>query len=1382
MEPSEKGTKAVSPGTRNETDNRAASADSLKKSSSLYALSFLVLTTVVAGFIWNDLHGAYRDTLAGWDVQLSSAAEARVRVMALWRKDRRRDIELIIRNPLTTHLLSTSGSAGRSRATQQGVEKELEAVRQSFGYLAGVTLDSHCRIAAQVGIRPEMAQAVYDACQQVKPSDNMRVDGFGMERGHLWVIYSVPVNAGLQALPQAQASPRKLGVVAMVSDPWKDITPLIAFESFPTRTSETLILWKNLSEAFIFSPRRSAQGVESVFRRPLDGESFESRVARECDVAFGEFIDYRGVRVLGVARRISATGDGLARKVDWDEALSPYFRRAVLDVLVGALCLLLLGSVMVAQHRHAAVRDFQERFRQQEALRERDRQYRVLFESAAEGILLIRDGHCVDCNQKALELFGCGREHLIGTAPSALSPPQQPNGRDSLEEAREKAKLALAGQTLHFEWQHRRCDGTPFEAEVTLSRLEIVGEAHLLAMVRDVTEQKRAREALRESEAELKEALLAAQMGVWEWTQATDSVTWDENLYRIAGRDPKLPAPSYQEQSRIYTPVSWERLKTAVENTLSAGTPYELDLEMVRPDGSKRWLIARGEPRRDASGRITRLRGTVQDVTERKRAEEALRESDQRYKDFISHSHEGVWRVELEQPIPINLPAEEAVRKLLQYGTMAECNESHAHIMGFSTAQDVVGRHLGELVPATEEERMASFRAAARGGWQSRTVEFQGRDNTGALKHFLRTEIPIVQNGMLERVWGITRDVTELRQAEEALRESEARFRATFENAGIGMALVDLEGHPLKSNPTLRQLLGYGEEELSRMAFTEFTHPADRELDWGLYSELAAGMRDRYEIEKRYIKKDGQVMWGLLTVSSVKGRHGRPAYAVGMVQDITERKRAEEELRESEERYRRLFEVESDAIHLVEVDTARILDVNAAAVKMYGYSREEFQSLTAPEVSAEPEKTRAAITHEWTRAELRWHRKKDGTVFPVEITGNSFVYQGRRIHVATIRDITERQRAEEALRQSEQRYKDFMTHSHEGVWRLGLEQPIPIDLPAEEILERLLQYGYMAECNLAHARNFGFSTPEEMVGTRLHDLIPSSDPERLEAFRGEARRGWVDRTVEFRSRDKAGKIRHFLRTEIPIIENGMLVHVWGITRDVSELKRAEEERQRSLEQLRALAARLQSVREEERKRVAREIHDQLGQALTAIKIDFSSLVHELPAGDKQLSKRTSSILKLVNESIQAVRRIATELRPGMLDDLGLVATIEWAGEEFESRTGIKCRLDLPRGDIAIDPERATAIFRIFQETLTNVARHAEASEVEVRMAKGDGDLTLEVHDNGKGISEDKLLSGKSLGILGMRERAMLLGGELTISGPPGNGTTVRVRIPDPRRT
>jgi signal transduction histidine kinase len=234
----------------------------------------------------------------------------------------------------------------------------------------------------------------------------------------------------------------------------------------------------------------------------------------------------------------------------------------------------------------------------------------------------------------------------------------------------------------------------------------------------------------------------------------------------------------------------------------------------------------------------------------------------------------------------------------------------------------------------------------------------------------------------------------------------------------------------------------------------------------------------------------------------------------------------------------------------------------------------------------------------------------------------------------------------------------------------------------------------------------------------------------------------------------------------------------GIARDITERKRAEEELQRSFDRLRGLATRLQSIREEERKRVARDIHDQLGQALTALKINLSSLIRDLPADKKQGSE---SVLNLIDQTIQSVRRISTELRPGILDDLGLVAAVEWAGEEFEARTRTKCRLDLPPKDISINQERATALFRILQETLTNVARHASATQVNIRLTQEEGRLILEIRDNGKGVSEEQLSAGGALGILGMRERALLLGGELIISGAPGQGTVVSVWIPEARQ-
>jgi signal transduction histidine kinase len=230
-----------------------------------------------------------------------------------------------------------------------------------------------------------------------------------------------------------------------------------------------------------------------------------------------------------------------------------------------------------------------------------------------------------------------------------------------------------------------------------------------------------------------------------------------------------------------------------------------------------------------------------------------------------------------------------------------------------------------------------------------------------------------------------------------------------------------------------------------------------------------------------------------------------------------------------------------------------------------------------------------------------------------------------------------------------------------------------------------------------------------------------------------------------------------------------------IASDLSTVKRAEQELRASSEQSRKLAARLLSVREEERTRIAREIHDELGQSLTAVKIDLAWLASRLPRRSAPILERIRSTLDLADSIIQSVRRISTELRPGILD-LGLAAAVEWQAQEFQTRTGIRCELQLPAQE-AVAPNVSTALFRILQETFTNVARHSGATRVEVVLQKERDRLVLAISDNGRGFDQADPSLAESLGLLGMRERAAMLGGGLSVSSAPGKGTSVIAWIP-----
>jgi PAS domain S-box-containing protein len=229
--------------------------------------------------------------------------------------------------------------------------------------------------------------------------------------------------------------------------------------------------------------------------------------------------------------------------------------------------------------------------------------------------------------------------------------------------------------------------------------------------------------------------------------------------------------------------------------------------------------------------------------------------------------------------------------------------------------------------------------------------------------------------------------------------------------------------------------------------------------------------------------------------------------------------------------------------------------------------------------------------------------------------------------------------------------------------------------------------------------------------------------------------------------------------------------------EIAERQHAEEELKSSLDQLRTLATHLQTVREEERAWAARELHDELGQACTAIKLDLALLNRKLTARQAGLRSRVASAIELVDEMVVALRRIASTLRPRTLDDLGLTAALESQAREFEGRSGIACRLTLPQDPLDLNAESSTAIFRIFQESLTNVLRHAHATTVEALLEQGPTEIVLQVRDNGKGFDHEKIKAGKSLGLVGMQERALLLNGELKIHSMPDAGTTVTVRIP-----
>jgi PAS domain S-box-containing protein len=614
----------------------------------------------------------------------------------------------------------------------------------------------------------------------------------------------------------------------------------------------------------------------------------------------------------------------------------------------------------------------------------------------------------------------------------------------------------------------------------------------------------------------------------------------------------------------------------------------------------------------------------------------------------------------------------------------------------------------------------------------------------------------------------------ERKRAEDALRASEAKYRQIIETANEGIWMIDMEGKTLFANQRVAEMLGTTVDEFVGRSAFQFVFEEDLAEAQGRLEERRRGAFGQTEFRIR--RTDNTSIYTLSNTSPLKNEAGEVIGILAMLSDITERRRSEESLRESEERFRSIFEGGPMGMAVVSLD-AKFIQVNGAFCEVLGYTEREFLSRTFPEIT-HPEDVNADIrqAERLFKGEIdKYHLEKrfitkNGETVWANLTATLIRdREGRPMYgLGMIEDITER-------KQAEARLQEVVRSKEESLALLDtIISSAPIgfafhncDLTIERINEPL-------------ATIIGL-TVEEHLGHTLHEIAPEVAEAVEPYFRQVLETGEPVLDIELSGKPFAaqGGQRYWLASFYPVrMQGGELLGIGALVSDITERKRIEERLKSSNEELRALSARLQLVREEESLRIAREIHDELGGALTGLKMDLYWLDKRLSEPAKATKQqKMRAMLELIDETIQKVRNIATELRPAILDDLGLAAAIEWQAREFQNRTEIECRIISLHEDVTISSEKATAVFRIFQELLTNVARHAGATLVEIRMEKQNGDVILEVSDNGRGIKESEMTNTKSLGLLGVRERTLVFGGRVHIARAEGKGTQVTIRIP-----
>ena len=471
-------------------------------------------------------------------------------------------------------------------------------------------------------------------------------------------------------------------------------------------------------------------------------------------------------------------------------------------------------------------------------------------------------------------------------------------------------------------------------------------------------------------------------------------------------------------------------------------------------------------------------------------------------------------------------------------------------------------------------------------------------------------------------------------------------------------------------------------------------------------------------------------------------------------------------LLQSEERWTATLGSIGDAVIATDSE-ARVTFLNSIAAKLTGWSLEEALNQPLQDVfKIINEKTGLGADDEVLRV-LEERQiltvtnnvaliARDGREIPVEHSAAPILAGGGKVIgvVLVFRDVAERRKEQEA------------TAEQAALIELTQDSVFVIDMDGT-----IRFWGRGAEAMLGYSKS-------QAAGKISHDLLRTEFPQPLDEIAAELMRvGHWDGDLITIARD-GRRIAVSSRWALQWGKRDQLPRVLVINSDITERKRGEESLVLQKEQLRALAERLQWVREEDRKRVARDLHDQIGQILTAIKMDMTWMTRHLPASEVVVLARLTESIQLINDGVKSVRAICSGLRPGILDDLGLAAAIEWQANDFASRNGVRCKVSVPPVDLHMDGDRATAAFRIFQECLTNVIRHAQAKAVRVSLSQEEENILLIVEDDGIGFRESDLSNSfGSLGLLGMKERAQFCGGDVQISSSPGNGTTVTVRVP-----
>ncbi len=611
-------------------------------------------------------------------------------------------------------------------------------------------------------------------------------------------------------------------------------------------------------------------------------------------------------------------------------------------------------------------------------------------------------------------------------------------------------------------------------------------------------------------------------------------------------------------------------------------------------------------------------------------------------------------------------------------------------------------------------------------------------------------------------------------------KSNEELLRTVFEGAPCGMGITDLAGNIVRVNPTFARLVGHTQAELQGKTIADVTHEEDYPQNKALIDELLAGKREAFVIDKRYRRKDGQLVWVHNTVALVRGPADEPRYMVALIEDISARKRAAEASLQMGGEIQALARQKEDLLRLV-IDTIPTMAwsllpdgavefVNQRWVDYTGLSLEE--ALEDAIHIVHPEDL-PSVMEKWSvdmaagetcEYEMRLRRADGEYRWFLVRTVPLRDEQGKIVKwYGTSTDIEDRKRAEDALRESEEKFRQLAENIREVVW---------MTTPA---MDELLYVSPAYEVIWARSRESLRQRPRSFM-----EAIHTKDREHVVRILERQREQGFE--VEYRIVRPDGSVRWIRNRGFPIKNrSGKVYRIAGVAEDITQRKHAGDALRRSAAEHQALSRRLVELQESERRQLSRELHDRVGQNLTALRINLDILQTALASsGSGEVRARVDDSAALLESTMDTIENVMSELRPPMLDDHGLAAALDWHASKFSVRTGIAVAVTGSEPAVRPAPQVEIALFRIAQEALNNVAKHARARHVEIALDHANGVCVMSVQDDGIGFDRVEATSDKpkpGLGMVTMRERAQAVGGRFEVQALPGRGTRLTVRVP-----